>query len=186
MLFRSDKAEAALYEQLAKQDDEKGGKKEKKAGIFKADGPYAVDQSARVLAIDKLLAGNRYNEQRHKVQWLLNPLVGGPLSALDLRILQRNAASKATSPTMAVLSNTPLGLAIRADEGGLGVDLADGLEPGLYVDDVTNATATAMGGAKRRHDARQIANRAGVGVNKPDPKDGSKENKKEDNGGDKK
>jgi len=180
----SDKQEAALYEQLAAQDDEKGKKKEKKAGIFKADGPYAVDQSARVLAMDKLLAGNRYNEQRHKVQWMLNPLVGGPLSALSQRVVQRNAAMKATSPTAAVLSNIPLGATLSAETG---IDLADGMEPGVYVDDVANAASTALGGAKRRHDARQIANGAGVGVNKPAPKaEPKKEPKKKDKGGEKK
>lgn len=184
----SDKRESDLYEQLAIQDDAKGkkekGEKEKKAGIFKADGPYAVDQAAQVLAMDKLLAANRYNEQRHKAQWMLNPLVGGPLSALGQRMLQRNAAMKATSPTAAVLSNIPLGATFSAETG---VDLADGLEPGIYVDDIADLAATALGDAKRRNKARQIAYGAGVGRESGgDDKGAGGDKKKKDNGGDKK
>lgn len=152
--------DAATVKKYDEEAEAKKKPKEEKKALFSPDGPYAVDQSAKVLALDKMLAGNRYNQQNHNVQWWANPLVGGPLGKMFHHLDQRNAATKATSPLAAVGSNLPL-------YGELGI--GDGVSIGASAGDIGGVASAALGGARRRNDARETAGRAGVGK-KPEKK----------------
>jgi len=78
------------------------GKQEKLSAA--GPGPYAIDQAARVRGLDDQVASMSRNREQHPFHYLLNPYVPGPLSEILTRLSRRVAASRATSPVMAVTS----------------------------------------------------------------------------------
>jgi len=104
------------------------------------DGPYSLDQAAKVRSYDEDLKAMTKNRKEHFGHYLLNPFVRGPVHEIATRLLRRSAAS-------------------HAGKGGWGWAAADMVSPV-----VSGFGAAAFGGHKLRNESRELTDKH---LNKP-------------------
>ena len=59
------------------------------------DGPYSLDQAAKVKSYDEDLKAMTKNRKEHFGHYLLNPFVRGPVHEIATRLLRRRSAAQA-------------------------------------------------------------------------------------------
>lgn len=131
---------------------------------FSRQGPYAIDQAARVRGYDHLDAASRYLAAAHPTQSWINPWVATNWKAPFWRGAGAQHATQATSPAMAVLG--PVAPLLGQLVGEIG-DSATGLEGLADAGANLGSAAHSVGGlvlgdAGRRHRARMRLRDAGL------------------------
>lgn len=70
-------------------------------------GPFDLDRAADVRYYDNRIDTLANNREKHPVQYMLNPMVGGPLAELLARLKRRWAAAEGNSTGLAVANRIP-------------------------------------------------------------------------------
>lgn len=119
-------------EEVARQDKRRASRTEKQSA---EGGPCRADRGAHVEALDPAIAMTARSRDQHPNHYYLNPFVPGPLSELIMRGSRRHYATQASGSVAGPLSEA-------------GMVLPDTQLPTL-------AVTTAMGGPRRRVEARR-------------------------------